>query len=79
MVVPQAEELAYALGLSALFPQGKNYRNINNFVNTIIPDSINESTESGRILGSPATSNVAPAILSTIKSANVSVSHDRKR
>ena len=79
MVVPQAEELAYALGLSALFPQGKNYRNINNFVNTIIPDSINESTESGRILGSPAPANVAPAVFCTIKSANVSVSHDRKR
>jgi hypothetical protein len=77
--VPQAVTLVCASGLLASLSQGKNYRDVNNFVDTIIPNSVNESTESGSIFSTAATANVAPAIFSTVKSANINVIHDRKK
>ena len=79
MVAPQAITLVCASGLLASLSQGKNYRDVNNFADAIVADSINESTESGSIFSTTATANVAPAVLSTVKSANKSVSHGRKK
>ena len=75
---PLAVLASGASGLSASLPQDKGHGNLSNLVKAIVTDSVNESTESGRIFSSAATSNVAPAILSTIKSANKNVSHDKK-
>lgn len=64
-----------ASGLRASLPQDKSHGNLSNFVETIVTDTAEESTEAGRVLCSATAADIAPAILSTVESLNVSVSH----